>query len=779
MERDRDQLLTATIEDVLFRSPDGQYCVLRAQAPSAGPEPVVLVGDLRNTAPGETLRLRGRYEQHPSFGRRFRVESFSPLLPTTANGIARYLGSGLIEGIGAGLATRLVERFGDKTLEVITTQSARLREVPGIGAQRAEAIASAVRGRISEAEVTSFLQSLGLGPALSARIRKRYGEDTARVVREDPYLAAEQVAGIGFRTADAMARALGFSEDDPRRAAGAALHLVARAADGGHTFLPIQELAQQAQALHVPRERLHEAVADLQRRGLLCVEGTSVYAPPLYAAEVAVADRLRELAAQRTPASAPSAGPNNTTPLSAHQHATPHSDNVAAASGSPGQRPLASTPHGTGAQNSALAAGGGTPGGSALAAGGSGTSSEGVVWEQLAAAQREAVTAAFECRLLVVTGGPGTGKTTTVRAIVQAQERAQRRVRLCAPTGRAAKRLSEASGREAQTIHRLLEWNPGSGTFARNRSSPLETDLVLVDEASMLDIQLARHLLDALPRSATLILVGDADQLPPVGAGPVLRELLASNVCRVVRLTEVFRQAESSTIVRAAHQILHGQRPTPSVTGTRGPGDLFIVRAEQPEQVAQRLKEALGRVQAAYGLDPIQDVQVLSPMRRGPLGTEALNKLLQATLNPAPATASASITGFRPGDKVMQLKNDYEREVWNGDLGTVQRIDAGVVFVDMQGRSVSYEPEAQSALTLAYACTVHKVQGSEFPAAIVVLHRSHHLLLTRPLIYTALTRARRLALVIGDDAGLMRAVRNAEQQVTHTRLATRLQMPAS
>lgn len=713
MERDRDHLLTATIDEALFRSPDGQFCVLRASVPSAGPEPLILVGDLRNTAPGETLRVRGRYEQHPSFGRRFRVDSYSPVLPTTAGGIARYLGSGLIEGIGPGLAKRLVERFGDQTLEVITIQSGRLREVPGIGAQRAEAIARAVRGRLAEAEVTSFLQSLGLGPALSARIRKRYGEDTARVVREDPYLAAEQVAGIGFRTADAMARALGFSEDDPRRAAGAALHLVARAADSGHSFLPEKELAAQAAGLHVPRERLHAALADLQQRQLLRIEGSCVYAPPLYAAEVAVAERLRELSRQRV-------------------GAVPAS--VAAAISDAAQQ------------------------------------------SQLANAQREAVAATFECRLLVVTGGPGTGKTTTVRAIVQAQEGAERRVRLCAPTGRAAKRLAEASGRDAHTIHRLLEWNPGSRTFARNRSSPLEADLVLVDEASMLDVQLAHHLLDALPRAATLILVGDADQLPPVGAGPVLRELLASDVCRVVRLTEVFRQAESSTIVRAAHQILHGQRPTPSVPGTRGPGDLFIVRADQPEQVAQRLKEALGRVRAAYGLDPIQDVQVLTPMRRGPLGTETLNKLLQDALNPAPDPA-AHMAGFRAGDKVMQLRNDYEREVWNGDLGTVQRVDAGVVFVDMQGRSVSYEPEAQSALTLAYACTVHKVQGSEFPAAIIVLHRSHHLLLSRPLIYTALTRARRLALVIGDDAGLMRAVRNVEQQLTHTRLAARMQMP--
>jgi len=713
MERDRDHLLSVTIEDVLYRSPHSGFCILKAQAPSTGPAPLILIGELRDIGVGESLRVRGRYEQHPTHGQRFRVESFTPILPTTGNGIVRYLGSGLVDGVGPALAERLVARFGDKTLDVITAQSGRLREVAGIGPRRAEAIANAVRSRLADAELSTFLQSLGLGPALSQRVQKRYGRDTARVIRDDPYLAAEQVSGIGFRTADGMAQALGIGRDDPRRATGAVLHLVARAADSGHSFLPLAALIQQAQGLGVPAERIEPAVRDLQSRALLVVEGTAVYAPPLHAAEVSVAERLRALANRRL----------RIEPERARR---------------------------------------------AIEAATAGTN--------LADAQRAAVAATFERSLLVVTGGPGTGKTTTVRAIVRAQHSAERRLLLCAPTGRAAKRLSDASDHEAQTIHRLLEWNPRAGGFARNRENPLETDLVLVDEASMLDLQLAQHLLEALPPSAALVLIGDVDQLPPVGPGPVLKELLDSRACDVVRLTEVFRQAEASSIVRAAHQILHGQEPTPNAPGTRSAGDLFVVRAEQPENVIALLRGTLQRVRDAYALDPVRDVQVLSPMRRGPLGTEALNRQLQEALNPAPAgePSDADPLTLRARDKVMQLRNDYERELWNGDVGEVQRVESGVVFVDVQGRSVSYDAEAQRALTLAYASTIHKVQGSEFPAVIIVLHSTHHILLSRSLIYTALTRAKRLAVIIGDTPALKRAVTHVQRQNNYSRLSPRL-----
>jgi exodeoxyribonuclease V alpha subunit len=711
---EREQVFSAVIDERLYRSPDGRFSVLRAtREDTAHDASVVIVGELSDLGPGEALRVRGHFERHPSYGLRFRAESFAPVTPHTATGIARYLGSGLIPGVGPALAQRLVARFGDKTLDVITKQSARLREVSGIGAQRAQAIAEAVRARQAEAELLSFLQGLGLGPATARRIQHKYGARATQVVREDPYLVAEQVAGIGFRTADNMAQALGYLLDDPRRAAGAVLHLLGKAADEGHSFLRESDLLSQADALSVPHERLRTAIAELDARHLVVRDGDSVYAPPLLHAEQIVAARLKTLAERRAPPLRAAANP---------------------------------------AQLEALV--------SAQLTG-------------FSEAQSRAVRMSLESALLVLTGGPGTGKTTTVRAIVNTHRALERKVLLCAPTGRAAKRLKDATGHDAQTLHRLLEWNPRTNEFARQPSSPLDADLVLCDEASMLDVQLARRLHEALPSRASLVLVGDPNQLPPVGAGPVLRELLQSDIAPTLRLTEVFRQAEASQIVRAAHQILHGQSPTPSAAGSRGQGDLHVIRAQEPRAVAELLVNSLRRMREAFGFDPRRDVQVLTPMRRGPLGTEALNQLLQDALNPAPASLPEG-QRFRPGDKVMQLKNDYDREVWNGDLGEVQRVDAGIVFVDMGERAVAYEPDAQSELTLSYASTVHKVQGSEFQPVVIVLHSSHFMMLSRPLLYTALTRAKKLAVILGDPRALARAVANAETRKLNSRLAERL-----
>jgi len=706
--------LDLTIEEVVFRSEDGRFSVVGGTRADKE-EKATVIGDLGHVTPGETLRVRGRWQQHAVYGERFSVSSFTPITPTTSAGIARYLGSGLVPGIGPALAERLVSRFGADTLDVISTQSARLREVSGIGAQRAHAIADAVRSKKLEAEVLSFLHALGIGPALANRIRHKYGADVVRIVRDDPYLVAEEVAGVGFKTADRIGIELGYALDDPRRAAGAVLHLVAKAADDGHVYTESSELLDQADSLNVPRERAEAAVAELVGRGMLIEDGRRIYAPPLFHAETRVARALTRLSA-------------------------PCPEIAGAA-----------------------------------------TVIERLRTSDLAVLQLEAVRMSLRTRLLVLTGGPGTGKTTTTRAIVDAHRALGRRVVLCAPTGRAAKRLSEATASDAQTIHRLLEYNPATNQWQRNQNAPLEADTVLVDEASMVDVLLAEHLLSAVPETATLILVGDADQLPPVSAGAVLRDVLDSGRCPVVRLTEIFRQAQASAIVRAAHAIQRGEMPTPSpslnksdrTTPIRPAGDLFIIRAREPDAIADRLSDVLRRMSQTYGLDSRRDIQVITPMRRGPLGTDRLNQWLQEELNPAHGDSSAR-TGFRVGDKVMQLRNDYDREVFNGDMGIVSKIDAGVVFVDMGGRSVAYQRDDLPELSLAYASTVHKVQGSEFPAVVIVLHGAHHVLLSRPLVYTAITRARGIAVLVGDERALQRAIDNTSGTLTRSGLRERL-----
>jgi len=696
------------VEDVLFRSDDGRFAVIRL-VPGDGEEPspfYTAVGDLGQIARGENVRLIGRWTQHAVYGARFSVTSFTPTIPSTEQGMIRYLGSGLIPGIGPALAARLVDRFGAETLDVVATQSARLREVPGIGKQRAESIAAAVRQRRVEAETMSFLHGLGMGPATAREIVRRFGADAPRVVRDDPYIVAEQIRGIGFRTADRIAEALGIAGDDLRRVQGGVLHLIGKAVDEGHVFATQTQLRDGLDQLGVPSDALDEALEQLRMRELITIEGDAIYPPLLFRAEMLVAEALSALA----------------------------------------NRPMVKRPVKT--RDDALSE-----------------------------AQRSAVEASLGTHLLVLTGGPGTGKTTTVRAIVQAHAALDRSVALCAPTGRAAKRLSEAAGIEAKTIHRLLEWNPATGHFNRNRRSPLEADLILVDEASMLDIRLASQLLDAIPANATLVLVGDIDQLPPVGPGQPLRDLIASRICKTIRLHEVFRQAQQSAIVRGAHAVLEGGMPEPTPTGTKGDGDLFIVAATDPDTIIERLVQVLRRMSSAYGFDPLADVQVMTPMRRGPLGTVKLNAVLQETFNPSPQPILVP-TSFRNGDKVMQLRNDYDRDIYNGDLGEVHRIEGGVTYVRFDGREVQYGADELDAISLAYACTVHKVQGSEFPAAVIVLHNAHFLLLNRALLYTALTRAKKLVVLIGDPRAMARAARNALSYETNSKLLDRLRSSA-
>jgi len=700
-----EEVLEGVVEDVLFRSDDGRFAVIRlSPGESAELSPShTAVGDLGQIAPGENVRLVGRWTQHAVYGARFRVTSFTPTIPSTEQGMIRYLGSGLIPGIGPALAARLVERFGPETLDVIATQSGRLREVSGIGKQRGESIAKAVRQRRVEAETMSFLHALGMGPATAREIVRQYGADAPRIVRDDPYIVAEQIRGIGFRTADRIAESLGIAGDDIRRVQGGVLHLIGKAVDDGHVFATRAQLHDGLEQLDVPSDALDDALQQLRARDLVTIEDEAVYPPLLHRAELLVADALSALANR----------PKAKQPVKTHDHT-------------------------------------------------------------LSDTQRSAVEASLGTHLMVLTGGPGTGKTTTVRAIVQAHAALERRVALCAPTGRAAKRLSEAAGIEAKTIHRLLEWNPATGHFNRNQRLPLEADFILVDEASMLDIRLASQLLAAIPRNATLALVGDIDQLPPVGPGQPLRDLIASRICTTIRLHEVFRQAQQSAIVRGAHAVLEGGLPEPTPTGTKGDGDLFVIAATDPETITERLVQALRRMSTAYGFDPLADVQVMTPMRRGPLGTIKLNEVLQETFNPSTQPQNAAPASFRLGDKVMQLRNDYDKEVYNGDLGKVNRIEGGVTFVRFDGREVQYKADELDAISLAYACTVHKVQGSEFPAAVIVLHNAHFMLLNRALLYTALTRAKKLVVLVGDPRAMARASRNALSYETNSKLLDRL-----
>lgn len=696
-------VLTATIDEPEFVSRDATWGVSRATCEPSG-ESALLIGAITTLARGETARFSGRWEDHAQYGRRFRVYTYAPILPSSDRGLVRFLGSGLVKGVGEALAKKLVTRFGDRTLDVITKESGRLREVGGVGPKKAESLRAAVLARRDEAESFAFLHGVGLGPALARRVFTKYGASAPAKLKDDPYLAAEEVSGIGFLTADRIGREVGIAEDDPRRARGAILHALARATDDGHTFLDARELTAATTKLSVPEALVAPALEELVERQLIVRDGSSLYPPPLHEAEV----RLATLLARRSARAKP--------PREA-------------------ARAIAAATRGV----------------------------------KLEPEQEAAVALSLEARAMVLTGGPGTGKTTTVRAIVAAHEALGHRVLLAAPTGRAAKRLSEAAGREARTIHRLLEWNPARGGFVRGEDEPLEADVVVADEASMLHLELALALVEALPNDAKLVLVGDADQLPPVGPGHVLREVLASGVVPIVRLARVFRQAEASAIIRGAHAILAGHAPTPTPTGTKGDGDLFLVRATDPEQATRKLVEVLGRLPAAYGLDPRRDIQVLTPTRRGPLGTDALNELLAAELNP-----SRKPQRFSPGDKVMQLANDYEREVWNGDVGWVTNVRDGVTYVEIDGRAVSYKDDELAALSLAYAATVHKAQGSELPAIVIVLTNSHWVMLSRALLYTAVTRGRRVVVLVGDPNAIARAARTVTTTRTNARLAERL-----
>ncbi len=699
--------LSGHVERVTYHNEDTGFAVLRVRVKGQR-EPVAVLGKLPSVTAGEHLVARGRWVVDRTHGRQFQAETLSVAPPDSPEGIEKFLGSGLIQGIGPVYAKKLVAHFGREVLEVIDQRSARLEEIEGIGPTRRRRIKEGWQEAKTVREIMTFLMSHGIGTARAFRIYKTYGEGAMARVQADPYCLARDIRGIGFKTADQIARNFGIAEDSPLRARAGIEHVLLEYTSQGHCACPRDELVRLgAEALGIPLEVLEEAVLHglAEKRLVLearLAENPLVYLAPLHRAETELAEDLRRLMEGENPC----AGADPTKALAWVQAET---------------------------------------------------------GMELAPQQREAVRMALQNKVLVVTGGPGVGKTTLVNALIRLFKARKLSVRLAAPTGRAAKRMSEATGGEAKTLHRLLQFDPATGGFKHDRAHPLKGDVFILDETSMLDLSMAHQVLRALPNGAVLLLVGDVDQLPSVGPGAVLRDVIDSRAVTVVRLTEIFRQAQGSAIVRNAHRIHQGEYPC-SCTPEQ-PGDFYVLPAEEPDQVWEKIRGLLsGRLERSFGLDPREDAQVLTPMQRGGLGARQLNADVQALLNPGGESIERFGTLFRVGDRVMQTLNNYDKDVFNGDMGRIVAIDREEqqIWVDFAGRKVDYRFQELDEIVLSYAVTIHKSQGSEYPCVILPLHTQHYMMLRRNLLYTGVTRGKRLVILVGSPKAIRMALGKAD-----------------
>lgn len=738
--------LSGQIERITYFSEASGYTVAKLKV-YGRPDLVTIVGNLTAPAAGAVLRLRGRWTRHPRFGEQFQVDHYETAVPATAAGMRKYLGSGLIRGIGPTMAGRIVARFGKEAMDIIEADPQRLTEVEGIGPKRVAMIRQAWEQQREIRTVMQFLLGHGVSTTYAVKIFKQYGAGAIKVMEENPYRLASDIFGIGFITADRIAAKLGIAADAPMRIQAGTLYVLHQLADEGHVYYPFEDLVKRsAELLEVEPVAVGTALGVLHNGQQVVVEQPRTVregSPYIDSATDSRPESRSDCQAESGTDSAVYLAKYHLceTEIARRLHVLLHTP----------QQTFTQSPE------------------QALAA------VERRLTIRLAPNQKRALDCALASKLMILTGGPGTGKTTIITAILMLFEGLGIRAALAAPTGRAAKRMSEATGREAKTLHRLLEFSPGEGGFKRNADRPLDCGLLIVDEASMIDTILMHHLLKAVPPEATVIFVGDVNQLPSVGAGAVLADMIASRVIQVVMLTEIFRQARQSRIIVNAHRINAGKMP--DTRPIEGKSDFYFIEREEPDRALATIEELVSkRIPERFGFDAVAEIQVLTPMHRGLVGAGNLNRVLQERLNPEGQTLVRGERRYRDGDKVMQIRNNYDKEVFNGDIGRILRLDmeAQMAVVRIDERQVSYEFHELDEVVPAYAISVHKSQGSEYPAVVLPLLTQHYVLLQRNLLYTAITRGRRLVVVVGSKRALAMAVKNAKTAARYTRLAERL-----
>lgn len=703
--------IKCTIERIKFQNPENGYSVLQATIKGYRGEQT-LVGTFHEVAVGAVLAVEGNWRVDKRYGRQFVAEKWSEELPADIVGIEKYLGSGLVKGIGPKFAKLIVAKFGLDTFDVIETEPDRLLEVYGIGEGRVEKIRASWEKQKDVKDIMVFLQGHGVSSTYAAKIYRQYGKESIKKVQENPYCLADDIWGIGFRTADGIAEKLGYERNDPRRCRSGIFYTLNKLSEDGHVYSEREQLLKSAkELLQADEEPIVQALGLMIEAGDLILDQEAIFLPPFYYAETGVASKLKRLLECST-------------------------GNLF-----DGALNLEEVIRETGIQYDDV--------------------------------QVAAIKQAVQSKVMVLTGGPGTGKSVTTGGIIAALESLGQSVLLAAPTGRAAKRMSEATGKEAKTIHRLLEYNPAEG-YGRNDENPLEGGVLIVDESSMIDVILMNSLLKAVPAHMRLILVGDIDQLPSVGAGNVLRDIIDSGVVPVIRLTRIFRQAQTSRIITNAHKINQGIFPDIS---NGKDADFFFVRQEDPEKAASEIVNIVkNRIPKAFPYNT-NDIQVLAPMQRSVVGATNLNVILQAAINPVGDSLSRGGFKYRRGDRVMQIRNNYDKEVFNGDIGYVSGVnmDDRSLTVVYEGRTVEYEDNELDELTLSYATTIHKSQGSEYPVVVIPLLMTHYVMLQRNLVYTGITRAKKICIIVGTTKALAYSIHNMVVLKRNTRLKERLQ----